>query len=209
MATHRLRGALPGRATPAKPILSSSTARRNALPNAKVEDESRECTKAPRHSPSNWCQQRGSNPRPSVYKTAALPLSYTGYSRPVFVHRERQATNRCRAPPASRVLSTHSAGTLRYSDAGGCRERVPPGSVRPRWGARNTPSGPLLKKIAGGLRTPAILHSMQAGLDTGLWGPAPERSGVDWGRFAPLTNAEYWCGPAVFHCVSHRYWVAP
>lgn len=25
-----------------------------------------------------WCRERGSNPRPSVYKTAALPLSYPG-----------------------------------------------------------------------------------------------------------------------------------
>ena len=26
----------------------------------------------------SWCRRRGSNPRPSVYKTAALPLCYTG-----------------------------------------------------------------------------------------------------------------------------------
>ena len=28
-----------------------------------------------------WCRQRGLNPRPSVYKTAALPLSYAGAAR--------------------------------------------------------------------------------------------------------------------------------
>lgn len=30
----------------------------------------------------NWCRRRGSNPRPSVYKTAALPLCYAGQASP-------------------------------------------------------------------------------------------------------------------------------
>ncbi len=30
-----------------------------------------------------WCRKRGSNPRPSVYKTAALPLCYSGPRTPI------------------------------------------------------------------------------------------------------------------------------
>ncbi len=34
-------------------------------------------------TPFNWSRQRDSNPRPAVYKTAALPLRYTGMKKRV------------------------------------------------------------------------------------------------------------------------------
>ena len=48
-----------------------------------------------------WCRKRGLNPRPSVYKTAALPLSYSGYateelSAPSF--RDKITVNEIRLP---------------------------------------------------------------------------------------------------------------
>src|ERR1700760_1686762 len=44
----------------------------------------------------DWSQWRGSNPRPAVYETAALPLSYTG-----FFARARNVSQFC--PEASSI----------------------------------------------------------------------------------------------------------
>src|ERR1044071_5255740 len=42
----------------------------------------------------SWCRWRGSNSRPSVYKTAALPLCYTGFGRDGIIARRPASLRR-------------------------------------------------------------------------------------------------------------------
>ena len=58
-----------------------------------------------------WCRRRGSNPRPSVYKTAALPLCYAGAGLPLAWGRGGgQGADDTRFDPISRGSSPPARG---------------------------------------------------------------------------------------------------
>ena len=61
-----------------------------------------------------WCPWRGSNSRPSVYKTAALPLSYKG-ARAILPARPRRARRAPRFPPGEnwKIADTEPDGRNR------------------------------------------------------------------------------------------------
>jgi hypothetical protein len=60
---------------------------------------------APVRERRGWCRRRGSNPRPSVYKTAALPLCYTGKEM-----RRHQPPPRSMRDPALACNCGHASG---------------------------------------------------------------------------------------------------
>ena len=62
-----------------------------------------------------WCRQRGLNPRPSVYKTAALPLSYAGSGRAIAAARPDGQGRRARplrGQPSSRASTAARSSSL-------------------------------------------------------------------------------------------------